>query len=88
MSRKVNFLHDLTSGVFKHIRHPTFSGLLLDFIGLLLMRPTLPVLLVCVLGFGFVIIQARLEEMDLVERIPAYREYMKRVPRFFPRPYS
>jgi protein-S-isoprenylcysteine O-methyltransferase Ste14 len=75
----------VTSGLFKHIRHPIYSGLLLDFVGLILIRPTPPVLLVCVLGFGFVFIQARLEEMDLMERIPSYREYMKQVPRFFPR---
>ncbi len=75
----------VASGLFKHIRHPIYSGLLLDFTGLMLMRPTPLVLLVFVLGFGFVFIQARLEETDLVERIPAYREYMKEVPRFFPR---
>ena len=78
----------ISGGVFRHIRHPIYSGLLLDFVGIWLIRPTPPVLLVCLLGFGFVIIQARLEEKDLVERMPAYREYMKRVPRFFPRFYS
>jgi len=78
----------VSSGLFKHIRHPIYSGLLLDFIGLMLMRPRPPLLLACVLGFGFVLIQARLEEMDLVERMPAYGEYMKRVPRFFPRPWT
>jgi len=33
-------------------------------------------------------IQARLEEVDLVQRLPAYREYreyMEEVPRFIPR---
>lgn len=37
-----------------------------------------------VLGWGYVFVQARLEEIDLVQRIPAYREYMQRAPRFFP----
>jgi protein-S-isoprenylcysteine O-methyltransferase Ste14 len=72
-------------GLFAHIRHPIYSGLLADFIGLLLMRPTVPVLVVSALGGVFVFIQARLEETDLVERIPAYRDYMQRVSRFFPR---
>jgi protein-S-isoprenylcysteine O-methyltransferase Ste14 len=75
----------VASGVFKHIRHPIYSGLLLDFMALVLMRPTVPVLLASALGFVFVFVQARLEETDLVERIPAYREYMASVPRFFPR---
>jgi protein-S-isoprenylcysteine O-methyltransferase Ste14 len=76
----------VANGLFKHIRHPIYSGLLWDFIALVLMRPTVPAILACALGWGFVFVQARLEEMDLVERIPAYREYMKQVPRFFPRP--
>lgn len=72
-------------GVFAHIRHPIYSGLLLDFIGLVLMRPTVPVLAASALGWIFVFVQAKFEELDLVERIPPYREYMVRVPRFFPR---
>jgi protein-S-isoprenylcysteine O-methyltransferase Ste14 len=72
-------------GLFAHIRHPIYSGLLLDFIGLVLMRPTVPVLVASAMGWVFVFVQARFEELDLVERIPPYREYMKRVPRFCPR---
>jgi protein-S-isoprenylcysteine O-methyltransferase Ste14 len=72
-------------GVFAHIRHPIYSGLLLDFIGLVLMRPTVPVLAASALGWIFVFVQAKFEELDLAERLPPYREYMVRVPRFFPR---
>jgi len=75
----------VAEGLFKHIRHPIYSGLLLDFVGLSLMRPTAPILAACALGWGFVFVQARLEEMDLCRRIPAYRDYMQRVPRFVPR---
>ena len=42
-------------------------------------------LLAVSLGVGWVLIQARLEELDLLQRMPAYREYMQRVPRFLPR---
>jgi protein-S-isoprenylcysteine O-methyltransferase Ste14 len=72
-------------GLFAHIRHPIYSGLLLDFIGLILMRPTVPVLVAGALGWIFVFVQARFEELDLLERIPPYRDYMQRVPRFLPR---
>ena len=72
-------------GLFAHIRHPIYSGLLLDFIGLILIRPTIPVLVAGALGWIFVFVQARFEELDLVERIPPYRDYMRRVPRFLPR---
>ena len=71
-------------GIFRHIRHPIYSGLLLDFTAVILVRPTRPVLVACVLGWGYVLVQARLEEADLLQRIPEYREYMAEVPRFFP----
>ncbi len=75
----------VSNGLFRHIRHPIYSGLLFDFVALVLLRPTKPALLACILGWGFVFIQARLEELDLVQRIPGYRQYMQQVPRFFPR---
>jgi protein-S-isoprenylcysteine O-methyltransferase Ste14 len=75
----------VSRGLFKHIRHPIYTGLLLDFIGLVLMRPTVTVIVVSSLGWVFVFVLAKLEELDLVERIPAYRDYVQRVPRFFPR---
>jgi protein-S-isoprenylcysteine O-methyltransferase Ste14 len=56
----------------------------LGFAGLALLRPTATVVLACTLGVVWLIVQARLEELDLVQRLPAYREYMQQVPRFFP----
>lgn len=41
--------------------------------------------LACALGIIWLIIQARLEEIDLKQRLPEYSEYMKGVPRFIPR---
>jgi len=74
----------VSNGLYNYIRHPIYSGLLIDFIALLLLRPTIPAVQACALGWGYVFIQARLEELDLVQRIPAYRQYMEQVPRFFP----
>ena len=73
------------SGLYAHLRHPLYAGVILEFAGTALLRPSQAVALACVLGLGWVVIQARLEELDLLQRIPAYREYMRRVPRFFPR---
>jgi protein-S-isoprenylcysteine O-methyltransferase Ste14 len=72
-------------GPYAHIRHPIYAGLLLEFAGLVLVRPTQAAALASAIGVGWVHIQARLEELDLLQRLPAYREYMKRVPRFLPR---
>ena len=72
-------------GVYAHVRHPIYAGLLLQFPALLLVRPCQTVLLTAALGIAWVWLQAWCEERDLVERMPAYTEYMTRVPRFIPR---
>ena len=59
-------------GPYAHIRHPIYAGLLLEFAGLVLVRPTQAAGLACVIGVGWVHIQARCEEMDLIQRLPAY----------------
>lgn len=73
------------TGMYAYVRHPIYGGGLLVFGGLALLRPTLPVLVASTLGIGSAILQAVLEEVDLVQRLPAYRKYMREVPRFFPR---
>jgi len=76
----------VVQGLYTYIRHPLYSGMILELTGLFLWIPTLSVLVACILGVVWVMVQARLEEMDLVERLPAYKDYMQRVPRFVPRP--
>jgi methanethiol S-methyltransferase len=72
-------------GIYAYMRHPLYSGMILELTGLFLYISTLTVLVACVLGLLWVMIQARLEEMDLVQRMPAYQEYMQQVPRFVPK---
>ena len=71
--------------LYAYVRHPIYAGGLLMFVGGVLLKPTATVGAACALGFIWLIVQARLEEIDLVERLPLYREYMKEVPRFVPR---
>lgn len=75
----------MEGGMYAHVRHPIYAGGLLIFAGLLLLRPSAPWLLACALGLAFFGVQSRLEEIDLLQRVPGYREYMMRVPRFVPR---
>jgi protein-S-isoprenylcysteine O-methyltransferase Ste14 len=75
-------------GPYAHIRHPIYAGLLLQFAGVVLLRPTRAATLACAIRFAWVHTQARCEEMDLLQRLPAYREYMKRVPRFLLRTHA
>lgn len=71
--------------LYAYVRHPIYAGGLLMFVGGALLKPTITVVAACALGFIWLIVQARLEEIDLVERLPQYRHYMEQVPRFLPR---
>ncbi|MBI2985351.1 MAG: isoprenylcysteine carboxylmethyltransferase family protein [Deltaproteobacteria bacterium] len=71
--------------LYAYVRHPIYAGGLLICVGLALLKPTSTFVLACAFGFVWLIIQARLEEIDLLQRLPEYREYMKQVPRFIPR---
>lgn len=72
-------------GLYAYIRHPIYTGGLLIFLGLAMLKPTTTVVLACAVGIVWLIVQARLEEIDLVQRLPVYRDYMKQVPGFLPR---
>jgi protein-S-isoprenylcysteine O-methyltransferase Ste14 len=71
-------------GPYARLRHPIYAGLLLEFAGIVLVKPTRLTAVACALGALWAVLQARLEELDLVQRLPPYREYMQRVPRFVP----
>lgn len=71
--------------LYAYVRHPIYAGGLLMFVGGGLLKPTITVVVACALGFIWLIIQARFEEIDLAQRMPHYREYMTEVPRFVPR---
>lgn len=73
------------TGLYSRVRHPIYGGAILVFAGLALLRPTSTVIVACAVGIAWAAVQARLEELDLVQRLPAYREYMMQVPRFIPR---
>lgn len=79
--------HDrlVETGLYGLIRHPMDSGAGLIFAGLFFLAPRWTVVLACGLGFGWLVLQTRFEEMDLLARLPAYRDYMGRVPGLIPR---
>lgn len=78
--------HDalVASGIYRYVRHPIYAGLLLQFVAVVIAKPRVATALASALGIVWVHVQARLEELDLLQRMPAYREYMRRVPRFVP----
>ncbi|MBI5875896.1 MAG: hypothetical protein HZB81_08685 [Deltaproteobacteria bacterium] len=72
-------------GLYAYARHPIYAGGFLLLAGIALPRPTYSFVIACILGEVWLMIQARLEEIDLVQRMPDYRKYMEEVPRFIPR---
>jgi protein-S-isoprenylcysteine O-methyltransferase Ste14 len=72
-------------GLYARVRHPIHAGMFLVWISLVLVRPTAAVALASGLGVVWTLVQTGAEESDLMRRLPAYRDYMGRVPRFVPR---
>jgi len=72
-------------GLYARIRHPIHAGMFLVWISVVLVHPTVAVALAAGLGAVWTLVQTGAEETDLLRRIPAYREYMGRVPRFIPK---
>ena len=75
----------VATGPYVYVRHPVYSGGLLEFAGLAVVHPTASFALVCAACCVWLLVQARLEERDLLQRLPEYAAYMRRVPRFVPR---
>jgi protein-S-isoprenylcysteine O-methyltransferase Ste14 len=71
-------------GLYARVRHPIHAGMFLVWISLVLVHPTVVVALASGIGAVWTLVQTGAEESDLVRRLPAYRDYMTRVPRFIP----
>jgi protein-S-isoprenylcysteine O-methyltransferase Ste14 len=74
-----------TDGPYAVVRHPIYTGVILQMLGIVLLWPTVPVGLACLLSLTWLGVQAWLEERDLTRRRREYGDYARRVPRFFPR---
>jgi protein-S-isoprenylcysteine O-methyltransferase Ste14 len=74
----------IKSGIYSKVRHPIHSGTFLEFMGLFILWPSLLVGIASVLGIVWLWLQTIFEELDLIKRIPEYRDYMKKVSRFLP----
>lgn len=74
----------MDDGLYAYVRHPIYAGGLLVFVGLALLQPSAPWLLACMLSSMFFTVMGKLEEIDLLQRMPEYCEYMLQVPGFIP----
>jgi protein-S-isoprenylcysteine O-methyltransferase Ste14 len=75
----------VTDGIYAYARHPQYTGLFLVIVGFLIQWPTLiTVLMAPILLMAYVRL-ARFEERKAIKEFgDAYREYVRKVPAFFP----
>ena len=75
-----------TSGMYRFVRHPIYSGLLLFALARTVASGNLWTATACLALVVLINAKARWEESRLVQRFPDYGAYSRRTPRFVPRP--
>jgi protein-S-isoprenylcysteine O-methyltransferase Ste14 len=68
----------VTTGIYRWLRHPIYTGIVIVTVGLFLRKPTL---LIAIAGAGVIVIllvKVRFEETLLLERYPEYSAYRRR----------
>jgi protein-S-isoprenylcysteine O-methyltransferase Ste14 len=75
----------VTTGVYRFIRHPQYTGLLLLSLGMLIEWATLPMLIMFPIIVFMYVRLAKREEKDMIEEFgAAYKQYMDRTKMFIP----
>ena len=74
-----------TSGLYRFVRHPIYTGVLAAVIGVAVSAGSLPTALIAAATIAFFNVKARWEEARLAERYPDYPAYAATTPRFLPR---
>ena len=76
----------VTQGIYARMRHPQYTGIFIITLAFMIQWPTLATLILWPFVLGMYIRLAVKEEKDMLKAFPEqYSEYMKQVPRFFPR---
>jgi protein-S-isoprenylcysteine O-methyltransferase Ste14 len=75
----------VTSGIYRYIRHPLYSSLLLLNWGFFFKFPSWAGTALAVVASGFLFLTAQADEAECIKFFgPAYLEYMKKTRRFIP----
>ena len=74
----------VTRGPYAIVRHPLYLAYLLSYSGIVLQRPTVPVVVVFIAWFGMAWARIRYEEHVLTTVFPEYRLYRARVGMLWP----
>jgi protein-S-isoprenylcysteine O-methyltransferase Ste14 len=75
----------VTTGIYKYIRHPLYSSLLLLAWGIFFKDPSPSPTALVLAATGFLIMTAKADEAECIQYFgPAYQEYMQKSKRFVP----
>jgi len=77
----------IQTGIYLHVRHPIYAGLLLGSIGWATVTRSPVAFVAAIALFGLLDLKARREEGWLLDRYPDYEAYIARTKRFLPRIY-
>lgn len=76
----------VTSGIYRYIRHPMYSSLLLLTCGIFFKLPSVPGLLLALAASLFLLATAKADEAECLDFFgPAYGVYMQQTKRFLPK---
>jgi len=78
----------VTGGVYRYIRHPQYSALIIASLGMLLVWPRFLVLFSTSCVILAYVLLARSEERQCLRAFPDYADYMARTGMFFPRAFK
>ena len=74
-----------TGGLYRYVRHPIYSGLLLTMASIAVASGSVSRLLTLGVLVMLLTVKARWEETRLLQRFEGYADYAARTPRFVPR---
>ena len=75
----------ISGGIYKYIRHPIYSGIILLFLAYGLYTGSIGRLIITIILSIVFYFKTELEEELLIERFPGYRHYKGVTGRFFPK---
>jgi protein-S-isoprenylcysteine O-methyltransferase Ste14 len=75
------------SGVYRHVRHPIYVGVVMAGAGWGVVTGSLAAVALSLVLLGFFDLKARREERWMMDHVPGYDDYRRRTKRFIPRLY-